>query len=527
MTIRGYSFDGYVDEVKKFHGHVAPGMVAGGFMVEMALSQLPEGGFFDAVSETRACIPDAIQLLTPCTIGNGWLKIVPTGRFALALYDKHTGEGVRVSPNHETLDRWPAFKAWLLKLVPKGEQDTRALLNEIREGGMALFMWEKVILDASFLGGKKKNVSFIHRCVSCGEGFRVKAAAEICPACSGETTLYAAHRGEGPTLVATPLEEAVGCHALHDMTLIVPRKQKGPAIVKGQRITHAEVATLKDMGKNRIFLEEENDLENLVHENDVAMAFGDTLGGPGTVVTGPPKEGKVEFAATCDGLFCVDTERVNRLNAMADVILATLPPFTPVSEGQPLAGTRAVPLFLSKPEFARCMALAHTPLFRVAPYTVREAGVIVTGTEVYEGRIQDGFLPYARNMLGRYGVTVAASEFVPDDPAMLAAQVTHMVVDGLKLIIVTGGLSVDPDDVTQKGLEKAGVAVTSSRAPILPGAMTLLGKIRDTTVVGVPAGALASKKTAFDLFLPRLLAGIDVTSDDVYAMGVGGLLVGA
>lgn len=281
------------------------------------------------------------------------------------------------------------------------------------------------------------------------------------------------------------------------------------------------------MGKNRIYLEEGNDLENLVHENDVAIAFGDTLGGHGAAVTGPPREGKVEFGASCDGLFCVDTARVNRLNTMADVILSTLDPFTPVSEGDLLAGTRAVPLFLGKSEFIRCMALAHIPLFHVAPYTIRESGVIVTGTEVFEGRIQDGFLPYAEKMLGKYGATIATSAIVPDDPSLLAAEVIRMVSEGLQLIIVTGGLSVDPDDVTQKGLEKAGVIVSSSRAPILPGAMTLLGKLGETAVVGVPAGALASKKTAFDLILPRLLAGIEVTPEDIYQMGVGGLLVGA
>jgi len=527
MTIRGFSFDEYVDEVKTFHGHVAPGMVAGGFMVELALSSLPDGGFFDTVSETRACIPDAVQLLTPCTIGNGWLKIVPTGRFAMAMYDKHTGDGVRVSPNHETLDNWPQFKAWLLKLVPKKEQDTRALLNEIRDGGTSLFKCEKVSLDSSFLGGKKKNVSHIHICGLCGEGFRAKEAAEICPACSGETTLYMQEREDDVTLTATPLEKAIGSHALHDMTLIVPRKQKGPAIVKGQCITEADVETLKNMGKNRIYLEEENDQENLVHENDVAIAFGDTLGGEGVTVTRPPKEGKIEFEAAHNGLFYVDTERVNRLNSMADVILSTLDSCIPVAKGDVLAGTRAIPLFLSKPEFNRCMALAHTPLFHVAPYVIKEAGVIVTGTEVFEGRIKDGFLPYAEKMLGTHGAAIATHAFVPDDPSMLAAEVTRMAGEGLKLIIVTGGLSVDPDDVTQVGLEKAGVTVSSSRSPILPGAMTLLGKIKDTTVVGVPAGALASKKTAFDLILPRLLAGVEVTPEDVYSMGVGGLLVGA
>lgn len=527
MTIRGYSFDGYVDEVKRFHGHVAPGMVAGGFMVERALSSLPEGGLFDAVSETRACIPDAVQLLTPCTIGNGWLKIVPTGRFALALYDKHTGEGVRVAPDYGALDRWPGFKAWLLKLVPKKEQDTRALLNEIRDGGVSLFTCENVSLDGSFLGGKKKNVSMIHRCALCGEGFRAAHGAELCPACSGEVTLYTQPQGEAVSLVATPLERAVGGHALHDMTLIVPRKQKGPAIVKGQRITEAEIETLKDMGKHRVYLEEENHRERLVHEHDVAIAFGDTLAGEGVVVAGPPKEGKVEFRAEHDGLFYVDTPRVNRLNAMADVILSTRASFVPVSKGELVAGTRAVPLFLSRVEFSRCMALAHTPLFEVAPYIVRHAGVIVTGTEVYEGRVKDGFLPRVEQALAAYGCGVADSSFVPDEPARLAEAVTRMAAGGLKLIIATGGLSVDPDDVTREGLEKAGVRVSSSRAPILPGAMTLLGSLGEAAVVGVPAGALASGQTAFDRLLPRLLAGMAVAPEDVYAMGVGGLLADA
>lgn len=191
MSIRGMSFDDYVKEVKRFHGHVAPGMVAAGFMVELALSSLPEGGFYDAVCETRACIPDAVQLLTPCTIGNGWLKIVPTGRFAMALYDKHTGEGVRVAPDYAALETWPHFNSWLLKLVPKKDQDTRALLNEIRDGGVGLFTCAPVKLDPSFLGGKKKNVSHIYRCDACGEGFRAKTETALCPGCDGKIPLYA------------------------------------------------------------------------------------------------------------------------------------------------------------------------------------------------------------------------------------------------------------------------------------------------------------------------------------------------
>ena len=121
MRIGKWDHDAFVAVVKDFHGHVAPGVIIGGYMVEMARRTLPEGILYDAVSETVQCLPDAIQLLTPCTVGNGWLKVYHFGIYAFSLYDKYTGEGTRVRLNVDALDAYPHVRAWFLKEKPKRE----------------------------------------------------------------------------------------------------------------------------------------------------------------------------------------------------------------------------------------------------------------------------------------------------------------------------------------------------------------------------------------------------------------------
>ena len=135
MNIRNYTFEEFVERVKEFHGYEAPGVIIGGFMVDLAYHHLPKEGLFDALCETPKCLPDAIQLLTPCTVGNGWLTVVNIGRYALTLYNKETGEGVRVFVETEKLDLWPELKTWFFKLKPKKEQDQALLSSQIKEAG--------------------------------------------------------------------------------------------------------------------------------------------------------------------------------------------------------------------------------------------------------------------------------------------------------------------------------------------------------------------------------------------------------
>ena len=183
ITICGRTYGEYIEMIKAFHGHVAPGMVLGGFMVDLAYQNLPQGEHFDAICETRACLPDAIQILTPCTVGNGWLRIVDLGRFALTLFEKYTGTGVRVYVDSQKLDNWPEVQTFFFKLKPKKEQDFEALISEIKLAHTSIFGVQKVMVNMDSIKSHRRDTFAI--CPLCGEGYPVNDG-EICLGCQGE-----------------------------------------------------------------------------------------------------------------------------------------------------------------------------------------------------------------------------------------------------------------------------------------------------------------------------------------------------
>jgi formylmethanofuran dehydrogenase subunit E len=179
-----FDTEDYLHRVKSFHGHLAPGVVIGGFMVHLAKSQMPEDVLFDAISETPACLPDAIQLLTPCTIGNGWLRIINLGRYALSLYDKYSGDGVRVFLDPDKLEKWPEIKAWFFKLKSRKEQSLQDIINEVKKAGAAICGVQNVQINAEFL--KKHDKGKIGICPSCSEAYPEGDGSE-CLACQGQS----------------------------------------------------------------------------------------------------------------------------------------------------------------------------------------------------------------------------------------------------------------------------------------------------------------------------------------------------
>jgi len=190
-NIRSFTFEEYGRMVEAFHGNTAPGLMIGGYMVDLAYRSLPESGLYDVICETAACLPDAVQLLTPCSIGNQWLKIIDVGRFALTFYDKRTGEGLRVYLDHTKLDRWPEIKGWFLKLLPKKDQDRGRLFKEIGDAGSDLCGSERVTVSERALGKQKKGPIGI--CPSCNEPYPEGFGA-ICPACRGGLLPYRSGR---------------------------------------------------------------------------------------------------------------------------------------------------------------------------------------------------------------------------------------------------------------------------------------------------------------------------------------------
>ncbi len=528
MKIGSYEFDEYLQVVKSFHGHLAPGMIIGGVMVDLSQRQLAPGVLYDAISETRNCLPDAIQLLTPCTIGNGWLKVVNLGRFALTLFDKYGGEGVRVFLDPARVRDFPEIETWYLKLQPKPEQDKDLLLRQIREAGARILTWQRVTLKPPFFGRKDRGRMTV--CPLCREAYPARDGG-ICRACQGEAPYQDPDSLETPlptcvpSLSPVPLSEAPGRRLLHDMTQIIPGQSKGPVFKKDQVITVGDLCRLQQMGRQQLYVAEENPVgPEWVHENEAALAFAQAMAGEGVVCDTFPREGKVNLLAARHGLFTVNQERLEAFNLVPGVMCACRHGHTAVSEGRLLAGTRAIPLFLPRSDFHQALAiLADGPLFQVLPLKPARVGVLVTGTEVFLGLVEDRFVPIIQNKVEKFGCEVAGSLIVPDDRRAISKGTRELLDAGVDLLVTTAGLSVDPDDVTRQGLLDAGATDMLYGAPILPGAMTLLARIGAVRVIGVPACALYFKRTSFDLILPRLLAGLEVGRRDLASLGHGAL----
>ncbi len=228
MNIDKYSFDEFKQLAERFHGYAAPGLLLGGYMVALAKRRLPEGTLFEAVSETSKCLPDAVQMLSLCSMGNNWLKVRKLGRYAVTLYDKFTGRGVRVGVSLERLRKWPEYYGWLMKLKPKKEQDTARLMQEIEEAGDSICTVQDVIVFPELLGRKK---SFqVSICPGCGEGYPT-ADGPVCRASQGEGYFHldSGHDEKLQDLsrvCVVPAEESAGKKLAQGMTGIVPGESK-------------------------------------------------------------------------------------------------------------------------------------------------------------------------------------------------------------------------------------------------------------------------------------------------------------
>jgi len=524
MNIGSYTFQEFKDKAAEFHGYPAPGLLIGGYMVEMAKAALPPNILFEAVVESKKCLPDAVQLLTLCSIGNNWMKIINLGRYAVSLFDKYTGEGVRVSVDLDKLKDWPQIQGWFLKLVPKKEQDTKELFREIEAAGDTILRLEKVTVQKRLLGHSP--MTRIEACPVCHEAYPTSDGA-ICRGCQGEAPYEHARPAEALECMPTrvPVAEAVGRKALHDMTRIEPGQRKGAEFLAGQTITAGDVCRLQQMGRNSVYVQDESLPEGeFVHENDAALSFARRMAGEGIASSEEPREGKIDFRAARSGLLQIDLEALERFNLTPNVMCATRQHCALVEEGRLVGGTRAIPLFLTRKNFSQALAaLSENPLLFIAPLRKAKVGVLVTGTEVFQGLIEDRFAPIIRSKVEALGSAVVGEEMAPDERQAISGGVKKLLDLGADLIVTTAGLSVDPDDVTRQGLADAGLTDALYGTPILPGAMTLVGRIGSAQILGVPACALFFKTTSLDVLLPRLLAGVPITRRDLARMAEGGL----
>jgi molybdenum cofactor synthesis domain-containing protein len=317
-------------------------------------------------------------------------------------------------------------------------------------------------------------------------------------------------------------QEALGAILCHDLTEIVPGGFKGPAFRKGHILREEDIPRLLDMGKEHIFVWEA--AAGLLHENEATLRLGRAAAGPGIELT-EPGEGRIHLKAAADGLLEIDLEGLQALNADEQVSFATLHTNQRVVKGKIVAGAHIIPLAIEEARIGKIeeMRRNRPPVVQIKPLRSLRVGIVTTGSEVFSGRIKDRFGPVVVGKVEEAGCRVIGQTLVSDRVDLVSGAIEAFLNEGAELIAVTGGMSVDPDDVTPAGIRAAGGRIVTYGAPMLPGAMFMLAYIGSVPVLGLPGCVMYHKASIFDVVLPRILAGKEMTRQDFVKLAHGGL----
>ena len=316
--------------------------------------------------------------------------------------------------------------------------------------------------------------------------------------------------------------QAVGHVLCHDITQIIKGVTKDVAFKKGHVIKKEDILVLLSLGKDNIYIWEKS--EEMLHENEAANILFDICKGE-NMSGSKVKEGKIELIADVDGLLQIDVDRLNKINSLGEMMIATRHNNFPVKKGDKLAGTRIIPLVIEKEKMEEAKKIAGgNPLLDLLTYKHKKVGIVTTGNEVFYGRIKDTFGPVILEKLSGYDVTILGQEIVDDNLENITNTINKFLDQGADMIVCTGGMSVDPDDLTPSAIKNTGAEIISYGAPVLPGAMFLLSYYNgDIPIVGLPGCVMYSKRTIFDLVLPRIMADVKLNDRDLAIMGHGGL----
>ena len=316
------------------------------------------------------------------------------------------------------------------------------------------------------------------------------------------------------------VENAVGMELCHDITEMNDGF-KGVAFKRGHIIREEDIEHMLNIGKRTVFVWEENAGE--IHEDDCARRMAAMANVEGAHYT-EPAEGKVLLFADRRGLFRVNTELLRKVNSIGDITISTLPDHYPVEAGARLASMRIVPLVTKEEQIIEAEKLcAEEKLLDLRPYQDKKLGVIITGSEVYTGRIKDKFEPVVRAKMKQYPCQIIGTTICDDDLDMIVGAAKKHLENGADFLIFTGGMSVDPDDLTPTAIRKLGADIVTHGVPSQPGNMTLVAYLGDVPILGIPGAAIKLPTTIFDVLLPQVFAGDKITRDELINLGDGGL----
>ncbi len=320
------------------------------------------------------------------------------------------------------------------------------------------------------------------------------------------------------------VEDAIGHVIPHDLTKIVKGEFKGPAFKKGHIIEESDIPVLLNMGKEHIYVLEKD--ENMIHEVEAAQVLGTICMGDNMILT-EVSEGKIGVKADIDGFFQVDRDRLFKLNIIDDVAIATRHGNLPVKKGDSLAGARVIPLLVDEDVLNEAKTIWNKePILNLKPFIKKKVGIITTGSEVYHGRIKDQFTPVIKDKVEAFGSKVTFHKTCDDDLNQIKNSILEAVDSGCDFVLCTGGMSVDPDDLTPGAIKETGANIISYGSPMLPGSMFLVSYLKDIPILGLPGCVMFMKTTVFDVILPFILSDTEVTKEIIAELGYGGFCLG-
>lgn len=319
------------------------------------------------------------------------------------------------------------------------------------------------------------------------------------------------------------VRDAVGMRLAHDLTRIVPGEFKGRAFRKGHEIQEEDIPALLSIGKEHIYVLELAPGE--LHEEDAAIRLSSAVKGSSLTAT-EPSEGKIVLKSEIYGLLKVDTEALLMLNSIGKMVVVTKKNNTVVKPDETVAAAKAIPLVIDESlvNQAEQIAKMSFPVISVLPFRPLKAGIVTTGSEILTGRIKDQFGPTIRKKLEPFGTSILDQKIVGDQKEDIQAGIREFLEEGAELIICTGGMSVDPDDRTPGAIHELATEIVTYGFPVFPGSMMMLAYINEVPVFGLPGAVIYDEITAFDLLLPRILAGDKVRSREIADLAHGGLL---
>ncbi len=318
------------------------------------------------------------------------------------------------------------------------------------------------------------------------------------------------------------VEDAVGLRLAHDITKVdIENRFKGVAFKKGHKIREEDVKHLKALGKEEIYVLELG--EDEIHEDEASILLADAIMGENTYRDKEPSEGKINIYAKTFGVLKVDREKLFKINMLEIPSCRTIFGDIYVEEGQKLASVRIIPLYTKKDIIDTALKIiGDKGIVKVVPFIEKKAGLIITGNEVYYGRIKDKFYDKLKPKLSFFKVNIEEKVILPDDENKIRNKIKEFI-EKYDIVLLTGGTSVDPDDRTYKALKSLNPENYIRANPIEPGNMLTFGWINNKPIIAIPTSALYYRATSFDVWLPLILIGEKPTKEEVARKGYGGL----